>query len=357
MRLAPPTPAAGTFPTGTAGLSRDWDGHAWAWHPAPDPAAAAFPKWHHRPWAVFVHPSFWLWILSALASGGLAFLYTTTNSLVFIWAAALVGCIGAAAALVIFLNRRLRFSEVVGWPEFVGWGVLGGAIAVGLSYYGEGALGTGTLATASAGPFEESTKMLVPVILFLIGWYRDPRAGFAIAIACGAAFGIIEGCEYIAVYPDQIVQGFRVHQPQGDSEQEMRTTMIVAWATYRPTFELIHPLLVGFTAAIAWRWAQVRRHFWVPLIVALVIVAALHSLIDLTIATHTDWVALGLLVSVLLFFVLTKPAARELPGPDAIHDNPPTWRPRISRASRHQAAVTADIEQPGAGAAPQPAPH
>ena len=349
MRLAPPTPAAGTYPTGAAGLSRDWDGHAWAWHPQSDSSAAAFPKWHHRPWLVFAHPSFWLWFLSALASGGLAYLYTVTNSVAFVWVGAIIGCVGAAAALVIFLDRRVRFSEVVSWPEFVLWGALGGSIAIGISYVGEGALGGGMLSTASAGPFEESTKILIPVVLFLIGWYRDPRAGFAIALACGATFGILEGIEYIAMHPDMAIRGVRVNHP-GDSDQEMKSVMVVAWATYRPTFELVHPLLVGFTAAIAWRWAAVRKHFWLPLLVAVVVAATLHSIIDVTISQHDGWTAVAMAIVILLYFVATKPAARELPGPDASRDNPPMWRPRIARALRHEAAQKAAAGATVAGA-------
>lgn len=340
MRIAPPTPEAGTYPTGVAGLTRNWDGHAWAWHPQADPSAEALPKWHHRPWAVFVHPSFWLWIGSAAISAGLAYLYRSTHTTAFIWAAAIIGCVGAAAALVIFLNRRLQFSRVVSWPEFLMWGILGGAISVVVSYFGEG-LFPGLGGDASAGPFEESTKILIPVVLFLIGWYRDPRAGFAIAVSCGVVFGIAEGIEYIAVHPDMVLTQTRVHHPGDGSDAESKTAMIVAWAAYRPTVELLHPLLVGFTAAIAWRWAAARGRFWIPLLVALLIAAALHSFIDVTDSLSGYWVAASMVVVVLLYFVLTKPAARELPGPDTIRDNPPTWRPRIARHLRKEATQPA----------------
>ena len=191
------------------------------------------------------------------------------------------------------------------------------------------------LSTASAGPFEESTKILLPVVLFLLGRYRDPRAGFAIALACGAVFGIAEGFEYVGLDARQILQEGAVHHhPQG--EQEATDTMVVIFAAYRPLVELMHPLLVGFTAAIAWRWAWVRHHFWVPLLVALVIAAAFHSAIDLSVSSEVwGWKLVAVFVTASVFFALTRPAAQELPPPEAITQNPPSWRPRVPRALKH----------------------
>ncbi len=337
-----PTQPAGRYPSGTAGVARDWDGHAWAWQAVRDPGAAAFPHWKHRPWAILGHRLFWLWLGSALIAAALSFAYVRTGNRAWSMAAAVIGCSGAMAAFVLFVDHRVHFSHVVGWRTFILWGLLGGLAAIGASYLLEGTMPSPELNAASAGPFEESTKVLLPVILYLLGRYRDPRAGFAIALACGAVFGVAEGFEYVGLDARQILQEGAVHH-HPHSDQEVTETMVVIFAAYRPLVELMHPLLVGFTAAIAWRWAWVRHHFWAPLLVALVIAAAFHSAIDLSVASQIwGWKLVAVCITASVFFALTRPAARQLPSPEAITHNPPSWRPRVPRALKHAEHVTAE---------------
>lgn len=52
------------------------------------------------------------------------------------------------------------------------------------------------LAAGLVGLVEESTKLLVPLGLYALGRYRDPRAGIGIGLAAGFGFAIAETTQY-----------------------------------------------------------------------------------------------------------------------------------------------------------------
>ena len=57
------------------------------------------------------------------------------------------------------------------------------------------------MALGTVGPVEEGTKLLVPVALYLIGRYRNPRAGVAVGLAAGFGFAIAETTTYAVTLP------------------------------------------------------------------------------------------------------------------------------------------------------------
>ena len=192
---------------------------------------------------------------------------------------------------------------------------------------------------ALAGPVEETSKLLVPVLLLAFGGalFRDPRAGLLLVLVTGAVFGIAEGSGYIA---------------------KMDANMALVQAIGRPLGELLHVYLTGFAAAVIWLAARrAGRVFTRAGIVAWVVVLALHSLHDVLPGlfkpgqTPDEYLAsrpvstiealqlgvptliLNLTVAVLLF-LLQRHSARELTPPNAISSNAPHWRPQLKQWGR-----------------------
>ncbi len=356
---------AGVYPTGTAGIARKWDQHAWASEIIPDANAQALPAWHRRPLAVFGHRLFWLWFGCWVVGVALAFVYVKTHSPIVLQAAAVVAPAGTLWAVLLFLRRRLLLVEAISLRAWIGWGLVAGVVASLLAPVIEGSwerlIGADTIdwrVLIIAGPVEEACKILVPVILYLFGRYRDPRAGIALALASGMIFGWFEGWGYIshAVEIAQDASGY-VHHPQvvphggvsGDSA-------VVAMAIQRPLVELMHPLLATFIAAWAWRAGWVRHRFWPVLIGAWLIAAAIHSANDVSTAMGALVIG-GFLIQIFEYFVVTRPAARGSTPPDALALNPPRWRPRIPPRGQRlptPAAAVGQLPQPESpAAAPQ----
>lgn len=328
----------GLRPTGVPGVSRSWDGHAWVGDLVADLDALGLPKWHRRPFAVLGHRLFWLWFGCFLAGIALAVGYDLTHHLAFLVAAGAVGPGGALLALGFFLRRRLHLQDAISLRAALGWGVLAGVVAVVIAWFGEGwwgdLVGSGWRTMAIAGPTEETGKILVPVVLYQLGRYRDPRAGVALALVSGIVFGWVEGIEYLVQAGDPhfmnagMLAGAVGHVHSG-AGSEMHDVPPVAMAIGRPLAELMHPLYAVFIAAVAWRLGWVRRHFWLPLIGAWALAAALHSLNDMS--TSLKLAALGVfpVVTFVAYYLLARPAAKELVPPEQLAFNPPAWRPRI----------------------------
>lgn len=329
----PVDPATATlYPTGKAGVARVWDGHAWSGPAVPDDCSPGFP-WHRRPWAVPAHRLFWLTVVGILVGCGFAALFIRTSAVPWLWVAGLVGSGAPMAAFFLYVSRRLRLPQVMGRGPWILWGIVGAAVALPIAYFAEGALPGDGLWAGLAGPIEETGKLVAPVALFLLGRYRDPRAGVALALAVGALFGVAEGVEYVTLSPDLSV---RVHHPD-PTTQEIRELAPVLMVLQRSFIELLHPMLVAFVAAVAWRSAWVRHRFWVPLLAAWVAAACIHGAIDAAIGARSDLssvlagiATIGALVVVALVYPFVfRPAAAQNTPPDALAVTPPPWRPRI----------------------------
>lgn len=325
-------PAAGTYPTGRAGVSRAWDGQAWSGPAVADPDAPDF-VWHRRPWAVPAHPLFWLTLVSIIVGCALAALYLSSKATPALWAAGLVGTGGPMVAFVVYVTRRTALRQTIATGPWVLWAVIGAAVALPFAYFVEGALPLQGAWEGLAGPIEEVGKLLVPVALFLLGRYRDPRAGLALALGVGALFGVVEGIEYVALAPES---GLRVHHPDPVAHALSEYSPVIM-VLQRAFMELVHPMLVGFVVSVAWRYARVKGHFWLPLAGAWAAAAILHALIDSAVGERSQVnsslaaaAVVGAVVIVILIYPLVfRRAAAQLPPPDALESNPPPWRPRI----------------------------
>lgn len=326
-------------PTGVAGVARSWDGHAWIGDLVADPDAPGLPKWHRRPFAVLGHRLFWLWFGCFLAGIALAVGYGATRNIAFLAAAGVIGPGGSLLALAFFLRRRLQLHEVISRRAALGWGILAGVVAIVIAWFGEGwwgdLVGPGWRTMAIAGPAEETGKILVPVVLYLLGRYRDPRAGVALALVSGVVFGWAEGIEYLvqAGHPSfmdaDVLAGAVQHAHREPGSWLFHDLPAVAMAIERPLVELMHPLYAVFIAAVAWRWAWVKHRFWLPLLGAWALAALLHSVNDMS--TALKLVALGVFIVITLaaYYLLARPASKELVPPEQLVMNPPAWRPRV----------------------------
>lgn len=350
MTAADGVPAPGLYPVGIAGVRRRWDGHVWTDEAQSDASVVAADPWQRHPMAFLDH----LWF--RIAGGGFVIgilLAVLSDALDVTWLAAFasIGTFAVVGGFVLLIWQRLNLAEAVSAKALVGWGLVGGVVAWEIGGFLERSFdhrldlpSDSALSMLSAGPSEEFAKLVVPVVLYLFGRYRDPRAGFAIALASGAALGMIEGFEYTihatGIFDD--MYGL-------NTADQMATALM---ATQRPMTELMHPIFTGFVAAVAWRvaWRRGSLLSWAGL-GALALVMVLHSLNDY-IGTRFSQVALEATAVIIVgaFFLCFRPAARQLAPPDSVLGNPPNWRPRFPLPRRSSAGAGAGAAGPARGA-------
>ena len=335
-----PRDTPGLYPTGVAGWSREWDGHAWSETIVSDPQTAALGRWHRRPLAVLVHGRFLMWFSCWLVALALAVVFLRTGSIFFAVLGGVIGVSGALGALLWMMLRRLHLRQAISCSALNVWGVGSGVVALLIALAVEGGLATlihretPIQALGIAGPVEETAKILVPVILYMVGRYRDPRAGIALALVSGAVFGLGEEVTYLLRQADlaSLLSGSEIHLAD------------VGNMLFRPFVELFHVVLTGFIAAVAWRAGWVRAKFWPALLGAWLLAAALHSGYDV-IDGFSRQVPFILVISVAMilitYFVVFRGSARQLSPPAALAANPPAWRPTLPK-KRTGAAVPDD---------------
>jgi hypothetical protein len=216
-------------------------------------------------------------------------------------------------ALLYFLNRRVGFDRIAPARrrEIVKWGiasaVVGFAVAFGVEVglpqlFGSNVKDGGW--SILAGPAEETGKLLVPVILWIYGRYRLPREGYLLVLVSACAFGVFEGFEY-AFGPDN-------------------------WQTTRPLLEILHPLLTGFVAAVAWQAAWKGKTIFTGAALGAWAIAMLaHSTNDFLVLDKSAVKATsGITIVVLVvMYLLQKHSARQLVPPDKVGEVSPRWRP------------------------------
>ena len=175
---------------------------------------------------------------------------------------------------------------------------------------------------------EETAKILVPVILYLIGRYRDPRAGIALALVSGAVFGLCEEVSYLLRQADltQLVSGSEIHLPD------------VLDMLFRPFVEPFHVVLTGFIAAVAWRAGWVRGRFWPALLGAWLLAALLHSGYDVIDGFSRQLPLIEVLspaIILITYFVVFRGSARQFAA--------------ARRADRQPARLAADAPEQAHG--------
>jgi hypothetical protein len=301
-------------------VERVWDGEVWTRDFAPAAAGTRLPHHKRHPFG-FLRGNGWKLLLALVVFLGIAsalWAHDRDASVVSgIQLLLPVFSLAAAAttmlALLYFLNRRVGFDRIPATRrrEIAKWGIASGVIGFALAFGIE--VGVPQLFGSSvkdngwsilAGPAEETGKLLVPVILWIYGRYRLPREGYLLVLISACAFGVLEGFEY-AFGPDN-------------------------WEVNRPIMEVLHPLLTGFVAAVAWQAAWKGRTIFTGAAIGAWAIAMLaHStndflVLDKSAVKATSGITLVVLV---LMYLLQKHSARQLVPPDKVGEVSPRWRP------------------------------
>lgn len=329
------SPSAGWYEYGTGGHKARWDAHAWTGasqtaDDVPEPA-----PWHHRPFAFLGHRWFWTMVVGWALFLAAAYVVGATNNknLAFL---TIPGGVIFMAGVYFLVDPHVRFAQLPKTGTLLAWGLAAGVVANLVAHNVE----KWVVEQSSffdvlwlAGPIEETSKLLVPFILLVVGgtMFRDPRAGLFLVLVSGMTFGAWEATFYVGMGGEweALGNGFG-----------------------RPLAELLHPFLTAFAAGVIWlaAWRRGRAFTWAGL-VAYAIAMAIHSVHDggeallsgdKTVATtDTPITQIGeaistglngwyidLLIAVLLYLLL-RHAARELVPPNAVAENAPHWRPAL----------------------------
>jgi len=311
-------------------VERAWDGDVWLAESGRAPTGTRLPHYKRHLFG-FLRGRGWKLTLSLVLCLGIAAALwgqdreanVVGGAQVLLPVFSLAATATAMLALLYFLDRRVGFDRIARSrrKEIVLWGVAAGVVGFGFAFgievglpqlFGSNVKDNGW--GALAGPAEETGKLLIPVILWFRGRFRLPREGYLLVLVCACVFGVMEGCEY-AFGPDN-------------------------WQPARPLFELLHPMLTGFVAAVAWQAAWRRPSIFTAAGIGAWLIAMLgHSTNDLIVLDKGHLKALsGITVLVLvLMYLLQKHSARQLVPPDKVGEVSPRWRP-VAPAGSSRAA-------------------
>lgn len=336
-RLAPSDarpPSAGWFPdpASRSPVVRFWDGAAWTRRTRPGIAASLRG---HRfrglggPWAV--------WALGAVVvftAGSVA--YLSTASLLVMQGTSFLAQVLAAWSFFLLIDYRLALREVVRTPAVIAMIVAGygltEAVPGAINHWVAGTFGT-TAVLGAVGVVEEGLKFALPLVLLLVGRYRNPRAGIALGLASGIGFAISETTGYVRVLAaasgPSICGGDMAASSAGEivRSQAMRLIMTAPQ----------HWCLCGLAVAVAWRaWWLSGRRGTVPAVGALFAVMVVHSLSDLSVLTLCGnaplllelFVVSTTLVMPVLLYLGFRAAARRSTPPARVVTVVRSWRPR-----------------------------
>ena len=337
----PQSDAPGIYSSGLPGIAREWDGEAWTDTAYLDARIAPLQPWGKGLLGFFASKLFWWWVACFVASVVLTIVFVVTRNDLYVIASGLIGPAGTLLAFYTMFSSRIGFGKVISRKALLGWGLLGGVVGFAFALPIELQLNT-WLGVADnslegfifTGPIEETAKLLIPLLLYIFGRYRSPRAGFAIALASATAFGWIEGIEYVA---GLAVESTRLAQT---TSTEIADAYDVVTTMSRPFVELLHPVLTGFVAAVAWRSGWLHKRFWRTLLGAWLIASVLHSVNDMSTAKGAISLVIFPVIILVGFFALELQRARQFPPPSRIGFISPHWRPTLNRkiTSKLQAA-------------------
>ncbi|WP_431838150.1 PrsW family glutamic-type intramembrane protease [Cellulomonas sp. Y8] len=325
-------PAAGWFPDPASGTPRQrfWDSRAWTGHvvEAGEPAALGhrFRGRFWGPWTGYLAGA-----AVVLVAG--AAVYRSTEQIHVLAAASLLSMAGVCWAFYRFVNQQLALDDVVDQLQVLA--VAGGAagatllIAANINALIIDGIGIST-ATATVGFVEEGTKFLVPLALFLLGTYRDPRAGVALGMAGGFGFAVAETTQYAyataaATGPDFCGAATSVTPGSVIQEQVFRIF----------TVSPLHWLWTGIAVAIAWRlWHLHGRRGTLGAVGGLLMVMVIHSLNDSSATAFCDnpdaqgLAALLRFPLLIVMYVVFRAWTRKSTPPQLIGRVTRAWTPR-----------------------------
>ncbi|MFJ3405335.1 PrsW family glutamic-type intramembrane protease [Promicromonospora sp. NPDC090134] len=340
-------PAAGWYPDPSthAAQQRFWDSRAWTGEVADGgPAAARGRHFRGRFWGT------WVWYLVAavvvLAAGSVV--YQSSGNIHVMGVASFLGMAGVCWAFYRFVNRQLALDDVVGPVTVlaVAVGTSGAVLLVAANINSWIINGAGIVtATAWVGVVEEGTKLLVPLLLFVAGRYRDPRAGIAVGLASGFGFAITETTQY--AYATETASGPNFC---GTGTLDATPAAVVQEQIFRVfTVSPLHWLWTGIAAAIAWRLWHLYggRGTWGAL-GGIALVMVVHSLNDSSAtafcddpAASTGAVVLRWVLVVVMYVVFRAWARKSVP-PQLVGVVSRGWVPKhlARRAARARSGTT-----------------
>ncbi|MFD6091062.1 PrsW family glutamic-type intramembrane protease [Oerskovia sp. NPDC060338] len=335
-RLAPrPTdaPPARWFPDPAARTPRRrlWDGQAWTAR-VTDGAEAA-DRGHHfrgRFWGR------WVWALVAAAVVLLAgtTLYRSTENVHVIAVTSFVAMALVCWAFYGFVERQLALRDLIGLGQVVAVAVAtaGATFLVGMNLNNlTGSIGGISLSANLVGLTEETAKLLVPVALFLLGTYRNPRVGVAIGLASGFGFAIAE----TTLYAYQTAAASGPAFCGGETPAVTTASVIAAQVARIFGVSPFHWLFTGIAVAIAWRaWHLYGRKGTPAALGGILLVMVVHSLNDTsaTLGCGEPTVQLVLAnlryVLVIVMYLVFKAWARKHTPPQMIGAVSTGWTPK-----------------------------
>ncbi|MBN8870172.1 MAG: PrsW family intramembrane metalloprotease [Solirubrobacterales bacterium] len=322
-------PGPGRYPVpdhhGKLVVERGWDGEVWTDEVGAAPEGATLPGYKKHVFRFLRNGGWKVFLAMLITIGGAAAFWADDRKADVVHGIQILGVPLAAIATFLTMVAFLRFIGArVGFDrispdtrkEILKWGIASGVIAFALAYavevfvpkvFGDSIKDDPGWA-ALAGPAEETGKLLVPVILWIKLRFRIPREGYLLVLISAATVGVMEGTEY-AIQPKE-------YQP------------------IRPLFEIMHPLLTGFVAAVAWQAAWRGKSIFTGVAIgAWILAMAAHSTNDVIVLSHhvdgsvarvTSLVSIAV---ILLMYLLQKHSARQLVPPDKVGEVSPRWRP------------------------------
>lgn len=339
------TPAAEWFPDPASREPRQrfWDSRAWTGHVAEGRGTASrgrrFRGRFWGPWTGYLAGA-----VVVLVAG--ATVYRSTEQIHVLAVASLLSMAGVCWAFYRFVNQQLALDDVVGQLQVlaVAVGSAGATLLIAATINALIIDGIGIrTATATVGFVEESTKFLVPLALFLLGTYRDPRAGVALGMAGGFGFAVAETTQYAyataaATGPDFCGAASTVTPGSVVQEQVFRIF----------TVSPMHWLWTGIAVAIAWRlWHLHGRRGTLGAVGGLLMVMVIHSLNDSSATAFCDdpdaqgLAALLRFPLLIVMYLVFRAWSRKSTPPQLIGQVTSAWTPRhLPRSARGDAPGT-----------------
>lgn len=326
-------PEAGWFPDPSSREARQrrWDSRTWTGEVRDvGPASERGRHLHGRFWGA------WVWYLVAavvIIVGGSA-VYTATDNVWVMAATSLLGMAAVCWAFYRFVNRQLALDDVISQPQVlaVAVGTSGAVLLIASNINSWIIEGPGIqTATAFVGVVEEGTKVLVPLLLFALGLYRDPRAGVALGLASGFGFAVTETTGYayqVAAASGPNFCGAEIVTPTASGVVSAQVSRILLVSP-------MHWLWTGIAVAIAWRLWHLygRRGTW-GAVGGLVLVMVIHSLNDSSATAFCDdetATSLSLVLRWALLpamYVVLRAWARKSTPPTLVGSVSRGWRPK-----------------------------
>ncbi|MEV0647795.1 PrsW family glutamic-type intramembrane protease [Phytomonospora sp. NPDC050363] len=278
-RPPPDVPAAGwSGDPSSPGRRRWWDGQAWTPRVADGAEPPGRPRrFHGRFWGG------WVWVLAAaiVVSVGGGALYLSGENVRLLAVTSFAGMALTCWAAYRFTARQIGLDDAVSPLQVIAATVAGAGstllVAMSLNDLVIGHWGIAR-AVNLVGFIEEGAKYLVPIALFLVGRYRNPRAGIGVGLGAGFGFAITETTLYafetLAASGPNLCGTETVVTAQGVVQEQLLRIFTVS---------PLHWMWTATAVAIGWRlWRVYGRRGTVGALGGLLLVMVIHSFNDTT---------------------------------------------------------------------------